>query len=119
MKTRYWILMFAVLALFSCVLSFVFLRPRDTAAQAQIFQNGILIDSIDLHRNQVFTVASPNGGFNEITVKGGKIAVTAASCPDHHCMHRGFCNSGAPIICLPNALEIRLVTASGPDLSTG
>ena len=44
---------------------------------------------------------------NVITVKGGKIAVTEASCPDHYCMHRGFCDSGLQIVCLPNKLEIR------------
>ncbi|MBQ5653356.1 MAG: hypothetical protein IIV28_00995, partial [Alistipes sp.] len=29
-----------------------------------------------------------------ITVQDGKIGVSEATCPDHYCMKRGYCNSG-------------------------
>ena len=118
MKTRWWILIFSAAALLSGILGFYLLKPGETALNAEIYSNGRLVRTVNLLEDQTFTVSSPDGGFNKITVSSGKIAVTSASCPDHYCMHRGFCNSGAPIICLPNALEIRLIAFSGPDIST-
>ena len=43
------------------------------------------------------------------TLAGGKIAVTAADCPDGYCMDRGFCDGGAPIVCLPHKLVIEFM----------
>ena len=40
-------------------------------------------------------------------VSDGKIAVTAASCPDADCVRCGPQNSGPPIVCLPNRVSIR------------
>jgi len=54
-----------------------------------------------------------------IHIKDGKIGVTEANCPDHYCMHRGFCNSGAQIVCLPNKLVIRFVGAPEIDMVVG
>ena len=51
-------------------------------------------------------MVSENGS-NTVTVKDGKIAVTAADCPDHYCMERGFCDSGTQIVCLPNRVIIK------------
>ena len=54
-------------------------------------------------------------GTNTVTVKDGKIAVTAASCPDSYCMKRGFCQGGAQIVCLPNRLVIEFVGSQTVD----
>ena len=51
--------------------------------------------------------------------KDGKIAVTEASCPDHYCMKRGFCNSGTEIVCLPNRLVIQFLDAQEIDAAVG
>ena len=51
----------------------------------------------------------------EIVVSGGKIGVTEADCPDHYCMHRGMCNSGAQIVCLPNRLVIKFIESDSVD----
>ena len=118
LKTRWWILIFSVIFLFCSLLGWFLLRPAGAAVQAEIYSDGIFFCRISLLQDQVLSIPASGGGFNEITVKDGKIAVTSASCPDHYCLHRGFCNSGAPIICLPNALEIRFVSSSGPDIST-
>ena len=117
MKTRTWILILAAAALLSGILGFFLLQPGDAALTAEIYSGGKFFRTVSLLKDQTFSVSAPNGGRNIITVKDGKIAVANASCPDHYCMHRGFCNSGAPIICLPNAMEIRFVASSAPDLS--
>lgn len=82
------------------------------AYTAYIYQDGILIKTIDLSAVKeitVFTVNSTDGGYNTIEIRPGEIAVTSASCPDHVCMKQGFIqNSMLPITCLPNKLVIQL-----------
>ena len=105
MKNRFWIILLGALVLVSglaCIPLFL----RGQAAQAEIASGGTILLTVDLDRDQEFTVEAPNGGSNVITVRSGAIAVTAADCPDHYCMERGFCNSGTPIVCLPNRLTI-------------
>ena len=117
MKTKTWILILAFTALLSGILGIFLLRPGESALSAEIYSSGQKIKTVSLLQDQIFAVPGPDDGWNEITVKSGKIAVTSASCPDHCCIKRGFCNSGAPVICLPNALEIRFIFPSSPDIS--
>ena len=107
MKTRTWILIFTAILAVSLAAGLYFLTPGDASVTAQITRQGQVIKTVDLRINQMFTVESENGGYNVVTVENGKIAVTEASCPDHYCMMRGFCNSGTEIVCLPNKISIR------------
>ena len=105
MKNRFWILLLGALVLVSGLACIPMLLSGQSA-QAEIASGGAVLLTVDLDRDQEFTVEAPNGGSNVITVRSGAIAVTAADCPDHYCMERGFCNSGTPIVCLPNRLTI-------------
>ena len=107
MKTRSWIVIFAVILAVCLGASFYFFSPGEASTHAEITRQGQVVKTVDLQIDQDFTVDSENGGYNSITVKDGKIAVTQASCPDHYCMKRGFCNSGTEIVCLPNRMTIR------------
>ena len=107
LKTKYWIALLAIMLLICIGISFLTLGGAD-ASRAQITSDGRIIRTVDLTLDQEFTVES-GGGYNVVTVKDGKIAVTEASCPDHYCMARGFCNSGAQIVCLPNKLVIEFL----------
>ena len=107
MKTSRWVLLLSFLLILSFVLT-LFLSSGPEAARAKITSHGSLIRIVDLQIDQSFTVEN-GGGYNIITVRDGKIAVTEASCPDHYCMHRGFCSSGAQIVCLPNKLVIEFL----------
>ena len=113
MKTKYWVVLLAALLLICAVLSVVFLRPGQ-AQQAEIWSDGKLIKTVLLRIDQEFTVESADG-VNTVTVRDGKIAVTAASCPDGYCMQRGFCQGGAQIVCLPNRLVIKFVAQQEID----
>ena len=119
MKTRLWIAILAVVLILSAASAFLLLRPGQDAAQARILSGGKEVCVVDLSRDQTFTVPSPNGGHNVITVSGGKIAVTEASCPDHYCAKRGFCSSGADIVCLPNQLVIQFLAEQELDAAVG
>ena len=86
-------------------------RKASQAPQAQIYLNGQLIKTVALNEDQVFTVSGSHT--NEITVAGGKISVTRSDCPGGDCMHSGSIGSaGRVIVCLPNALEIRIVSGN-------
>ena len=99
-------------------LSLWLMRPGKPAGQAQIWLDGEFYKTVELSKEQEFTVTGPYGT-NTVTVKDGKIAVTAADCPDHYCMQRGFCDGGAQIVCLPNRLVIKFVGEQEVDGAVG
>ena len=117
MKTKYWALLLAGVLVVSLGLSFLLLIPRNTADSAEIYSGGKLLRTVSLSTDQEFTVQTPQGGHNTVTVKNRKIAVTDADCPDHYCMHRGFCNSGGSIVCLPNKLVISFAGEQDVDFA--
>ena len=119
MKTRTWIVLLIALLVLCTGLSLPLLLPGDAATHAEILSDGQLLHRLDLRIDRSLEISSPNGGSNTITVENGKIAVTEATCPDHYCMHRGYCNSGAQIVCLPNRLVIRFVEETGIDAIVG
>ena len=104
-KNRFWILLLGAVVVL-CGLACIPLLTAGEAAMAEITSGGTLVAVVDLREEREFTVESPDGGRNTVTVRDGAIAVTAADCPDHYCMDRGFCTGGTPIVCLPNRLTI-------------
>ena len=118
MKTKLWIALIAVALVLCVVLSVALLLPGEPAATARIFSGGKLLREVSLSQEQSFTVASGNG-VNMVSVRDGKIAVTAADCPDHTCMDMGWRNSGTPIVCLPNGLVIEFSAGEIVDGAVG
>ena len=109
MKTKTWIALIAAIAAVCLGLSAFLLLPGGDAGYAQISSGGKVVKTVNLRIDQQFTV----------TVRDGRIAVTAADCPDHYCMERGFCSSGTPIVCLPNRLVIRFQGEQSVDAAAG
>ena len=118
MKTRTWVIILALLLVGSLSASFLLLQPGQAAAYAEITSEGRLLRTVDLRIDQEFSVDT-NSGHNTITVRDGKIAVTEANCPDHYCVQRGFCDTGAAIVCLPNRLVISFLGEQEIDISLG
>ena len=118
MKNRVWIWLLTLIFAVCVMLSLPLILPGETARFAQIYSEGELITTVDLSVDRIFTVQS-DYGTNIITVRDGKIAVTEATCPDHYCMNRGFCDSGTMIVCLPNRLVIEFVGAESVDGAVG
>ena len=108
MKNKFWATILGSILVVSAVASIPLLLPSNDAARAEIRSNGELIRTVNLKIDQEFTIPC-SSGFNTVTVKDGKIAVTEATCPDRYCMERGFCSSGTDIVCLPNGLVIHFV----------
>lgn len=107
-----WLAIGLVVLLAVCVA--VCFLPKDASAHAsaEIYLNAQKIQTVDLAKDQTFTVTDRYT--NEITVSNGKIAITHSDCPGEDCVHSGAIqNTGRSIVCLPNGLEIRIVAASG------
>ena len=119
MKTKYWIALLAAMLLLCLGLGFWLLRPKAPEKSVTVVQDGVVTYVLDLNKNQVLELTGANGGTNTVEVRGGKVAVTHASCPDHVCMAMGWCDSGLPIACLPNGLILTFPSGSGTDGAAG
>ncbi len=118
MKSKVWM---AVLGIFFAVcvaLSVVLMLPGEAARYAEVRSDGELVATLDLTVDRVLTVET-EFGTNVVTVKDGKVAVTEADCPDHYCMERGYCSSGAMIVCLPNKLTVSFLGEQEIDGAVG
>lgn len=102
----------AAVLMLAALLFVLFLPGKQAGAQAQIYQNGKLLKTVSLSQDQEFTV---EGDYrNTVTVRDGRIAVTATNCPGQDCAGCGWIGSaGRSIVCLPNGLEIRIVGKTG------
>ena len=80
-------------------------------AQAEIYKDGELVTTLSLSEDTTLEISGKYTNF--ITVSGGKIAITASNCPGEDCVHSGAIHSsGRSIVCLPNSVEVRVVTAA-------
>ena len=113
MKTKIWIGLIAILLVICGALSLWLLRPSQAAA-VEIWSEGALLQTLSLQEEQSVTVKTETGT-NTVTVRDGKVAVTEADCPDHYCMHRGWCSGGAQIVCLPNRLVLKFTDQTAID----
>ena len=117
MKNKYWIAL--IVAVFLVCLALVVLPIGAPASDyAEVTSDGEVIAVLNLNVPKEFTVTTASGS-NTITVKDGKVAVTAADCPDHYCMRQGFRNGGIQIVCLPHKLVISFLGDVDIDGSVG
>ncbi len=118
MKTKMWILLLSIVfVICACISLWIFL-PDENASSVQIWSDGELLYTLDLQEDRTVSISS-RYGTNIVTVKGSKIAVTEADCPDGYCMERGYCSGGAQVVCLPNRLVIRFVGKQMLDGAVG
>ncbi len=83
-------------------------KQQGAASWAEVYRDGKLICRVALAEEQEFTVSGRYR--NTVTVRDGKIAVTASDCPGEDCVGCGWQDGvGRSIVCLPNGLEIRVV----------
>lgn len=96
-------------AVFSC-----FLPGQEPAAYAEVYLDGQLVKTVPLSADQTFLLEDQY--CNEISVSQGAIAFTASNCPGQDCVHSGSIHTtGRSLVCLPNRVEIRVVSGS-PDV---
>lgn len=119
MKNRKLIFIILIILIVCLSVSVFLLRPKAPKAQAVIMHYGTIVRTVDLSKDETFIIDAIDGGYNQIQIKDGYISVIEASCPDHICMAFGWCNSGMPIVCLPNDLIIEFPTGETYDGISG
>ncbi len=95
--------------LLAVVVFVAFLLPAQVeGACVQVYQNGQLLQTLSLTQDRELVVT---GEYHcTVTIKDGAVAVTRSDCPGEDCVHSGWISTpGRSIVCLPNALEIRVV----------
>ncbi len=117
MKTKIWIILLAVLVVVCAGLSVLLLGNKNTDS-VKVISNGEVKYVLPLSQDTQITITTERGS-NTVTVKDGKVAVTAADCPDGYCMARGYCDSGAQIVCLPNRLVLEFTEQGAVDAVVG
>lgn len=54
--------------------------------------------------------------YNVVTIKGGEVSVTEASCKNQVCVkHSSISQSGESVVCLPNRLVVRIEGRGGEE----
>ena len=115
-KTGFWVAVICIFLLAS--ISAAVLLYGGTKHTAEITLDGNVIRTVDLNKDDTFTIQS-KWGENTIVVENGTIRVDTASCPDHVCVEQGACSGGIPIVCLPNRLVIRFMDSAAADAVSG
>ena len=118
MKTKTWLLLFSLLCLLLAGLSAMLLLGGAQTGYAEVYSDGKLIVRLDLSKDTEYRVDF-GSGWNLLTVRSGKIAVTAASCTSQDCVRHPPSDHGAPIVCLPNRLTIKFTDSSDYDALIG
>jgi len=104
-----------LICIFLSLYSFAYVKeamPKGTEVRIEV--DGKLKYTFPLNEDRTVEF---NGviGTATVEIKGGKVRMTEAPCPNKVCIHQGWIENGA-IICLPNKV---VVTISRPDHSKG
>ena len=114
LRTGVWALLLGGVFLLLSLLTALHFCGRRPASTAELWVDGVLTQTLDLSVDGEYRIESAEG-WNVLTVSGGKVAVTAASCPDADCVRCGRQNSGPPIVCLPNRVCVQFPDHGGVD----
>lgn len=109
----------ALVAVLALAAFFLFLPSDQEAGSVELYQHGVLLRTVPLDQDQVFTV--PGDYTNTVTIRSGAVAITCSDCPGQDCVGCGWISTpGRSIVCIPNSLELRLVgVASDVDFVVG
>lgn len=123
MKTRVWIIILSLAVLVCAVWWMLVSAPSYPSKIVGIYQNGSLVEKIDLNSvtGEREITLSGKFGKNTIFISHGHIEMKSAECPDKICVKHGALeSSGTPIVCLPNKVVIKFESSSdGADAKTG
>ena len=97
------VLLAAALMYFSGILS-----PGGKGAEAQVYIDGQLKESIDLTKDGEYTFETENG-VNTLKIENGEAKMIFADCPDQICVnHKAVSNENESITCLPHKLVVEI-----------
>ena len=96
---------FVLLAVGLLIFAFYF---KTSGKKAVVSVDGKIYGEYFLNENQTIEIATEKGK-NTLTIKNGKIEVTAADCPDGYCVdHVAVDSVGETIVCLPHRVIVEI-----------
>jgi len=116
--SKFDVILITFILFFSVICIFWFMRERFQKSGAPkivlIYQKDKLLEKVGLGKDKVLTLLN---GQMQIEVKGGKVRVAKADCPQHICVNMGWIKySGQTIVCAPNKVLIELKSTGSPLL---
>ena len=97
------VLVAAALLYFSGILS-----PGGKGAEAQVYVDGQLKETIDLSKDGEYTFETENG-VNTLKIENGEAKMISADCPDQICVNHGAVSKeNESITCLPHKLIVEI-----------
>ena len=70
-------------------------------------QNGQTVAVLPLATDTDYIVTGADDATNTVRIRGGRVSVCAANCPDGLCVRQGWAKyEGETIVCLPNGLVV-------------
>lgn len=116
-QNRIWILTLGGIALLSLVAMLILSMSQKQGDRVELYQNGVLLETLPLSKDAERTIVAANGGYNVVHIHDGQVSITEASCPDQVCVRHGPTKQTAdPIVCLPNRLEVKVIYKKGSVL---
>jgi len=106
---KFWLFILAGVVMIAAITALLIGRVQ--AGHACIYQDGILIDTVDLAAvTEPYTITvEGDRGINVIAVERNRVRMLSADCPDGTCVRQGWISGGVmPIVCLPHRLVIGL-----------
>ena len=119
-SNKFWMILFGAVLIISIVaVLFMSIPGTHQESYAQIFKDGELVETIDLSAlsETIEIILSSEHRYNIVQAEPGRVRILDASCSFRLCVRQGWLESGViPIVCLPNRMSVRLVSAAGQDL---
>ncbi|MFD0898651.1 NusG domain II-containing protein [Loigolactobacillus binensis] len=98
-------------------------RSQAQVRTAIISHNGKKLYTIKLTDHKGVTkyrYQAADGDYNDVEIKGSRIAIVDANCQDQICVRRGWISKpGQTIVCLPHKLLIEIKTNHGSQTQGG
>lgn len=117
-RTRTWVLCIGGALLAAICSALLLSRQASGGTIANIYLDGTCIRSVNISlvtESELFSVGGSECT-NVVEIAPGKVRVREADCPDQVCVNQGWITtSGAPIVCLPNRLVIRIEKSPAAD----
>ena len=119
----FWVLILAAI-IAVCLVAEMMIRGAENPSRfAGIYRDGELLYTIDLRGStpREYEITGANGGRNVVRADGNaSVYMAESNCRDGYCVRRGAVGGGAPIVCLPNRVVIKLTDYSADvDAATG
>lgn len=107
MERKYGVCFLVIVLLIGALLYVLVYRQMEGGGQVVVSVSGKEVERLRLNQDLTKEIKGRNGGTNLLVIKGGRVRVEDASCPDHLCVKKNaISRTGESIICLPNQVVI-------------